>query len=97
MPAFNFASKRVALRAIRALLLTTAAGRRFAIAPTGNTFGDTFIGVHSETLGRFHVIAGCAANGRVDPLAEVLIDGKPAISESDWVTLPTDPFAPAFA
>lgn len=93
MTAFHFASKRVAIRAARDLLLTTYQNRRFAIAPTGNDYGETFLGVYCEKLGRFRVIAGCAPNGRVDPLGELLIDGKPAIADSDWLSLPTDPFA----
>lgn len=92
--AFNFASKRVATRVARDLMLTTYQGRRFAVAPTGNTYGDTFLGVWSDELGRFRAIGGCSPSGRVDPLpGELMIGDRPAIGADEWEPIPADPFA----
>lgn len=90
---FNFASKLKAIRIARDLQLTTAHGKRFAVAPTDNDYGDTFLGIYDDSLGRYRCIAGVAPNGRFDPLGELLIDGKPSIAPEAWQPCPTDPFA----
>lgn len=88
MRGFNWASKRVAERVARDLSITTMQGRKFAVAPTRNDYGDTFLGRWDDEMGRFACIAACAPNGRTDPLGDLFIDDKPAIPERDWQPVP---------